>query len=214
MILEDTEIFKNQRNNLVIQLRKKGITDKNVLAAIEKVSRHNFMNHCYLEFAYYDHAYPIDEGQTISQPYTVAFQTQLIEVKKKEKVLEIGTGSGYQTAILVEMGARVYSVEHNETLHEKSKNLLSELSYKPFCFLGDGFYGLSGFSPYDKIIVTAAYHEIPRELLKQLKIKGKIVMPVGNSNTQRMILVEKLTENEFVYTDHGSFFFVPLIKDC
>lgn len=212
MILEDTEIFKIQRNNLVMLLRKKGITDENVLAAIEKVPRHNFMNVRFLEFAYYDHAYPIDEGQTISQPYTVAFQTQLIEVQKKEKILEIGTGSGYQTAVLAEMGAKVYTVEQNKILHEKAKKLLSELGYKAHFFLKNGFYGLPLHSPFDKIIVTAAYHEIPKELLKQLKENGKLVMPVGNYHSQCMILAHKTTENKMVFTSHGSFYFVPLIR--
>lgn len=212
MHIEDSYYHKSLRSNLVKILRNKGIDNVEVLNAINHVPRHAFMDCIQEDEAYNDHAFPIGEGQTISQPYTVAFQTQLLEIKKGEKILEIGTGSGYQCAVLLELGASVYSIERNKHLFEKAETLLLALGYKPSLFWGDGSDGLSAYYPYDKIIITAAATEIPPKLLEQLKIGGKLVMPVGNSHTQQMTLIEKLSAHQYTQTQHGDFVFVPLLK--
>lgn len=209
---EDSQEFRELRRKLINTLRHKGIHNQRVLDAIDRVPRQFFMSGRYMEYAYADRAFAIDEGQTISQPYTVAFQTDLIDVQPGEKVLEIGTGSGYQCAVLHEMGAEVYTIERNKVLFKKASKLLKSLGYKPHCYLGDGYLGISEWSPYDKIIITAAAPEVPPALLSQLRVGGKLVVPVGEPGTQQMMLIEKISDDEFRETAHGNFVFVPLIK--
>lgn len=214
--LADTYLHQGLRAKLVKELAKKGITDNSVLLAIEKVPRHFFFNTTFIKFAYEDKAFPIAAGQTISQPYTVAFQTQLLDLKKGEKVLEIGTGSGYQTAILVEMGAKVFTIERQKELYDKTKILLQKIGYTPNMFYGDGYKGLEAFAPFDKILVTAGAPFIPEPLKQQLKAGGRLVIPVGKGDLQEMILIERLKNSappEFRETQHGMFRFVPLLTE-
>jgi protein-L-isoaspartate(D-aspartate) O-methyltransferase len=212
MKFEDTYLHKGLRKKLIEELKQKGITNQQVLEALNKVPRHVFMDSSFINFSYKDQAFPIGEGQTISQPFTVAFQTQLLEVKPLEKVLEVGTGSGYQCAVLAELGARVFTIERQRGLFLTAQKTLHALGYKPHFFFGDGYEGLPAYSPFDKIIVTAGGDSVPSNLLLQLKTGGRLVMPVGSSNSQTMTLVEKLSENEFRTSEHGSFIFVPLLK--
>jgi len=209
---EDTFRHKGLRRKLIDELHGKGISDTNVLDALNRVPRHVFMDSGFINFAYKDQAFPIAAGQTISQPYTVAFQTQLLQIEKLDKVLEVGTGSGYQCAVLLEMGAQVFTIERHRELFVKAQSILLHLGYKPHFFFGDGYEGVPTYAPFDKIIVTAGGNDIPEKLLNQLKIGGKLVMPVGSSDSQRMTLVEKLSENEYNRSEHGSFIFVPLLK--
>ncbi|NLO01072.1 MAG: protein-L-isoaspartate(D-aspartate) O-methyltransferase [Bacteroidales bacterium] len=208
----DDPRHQGMRKKLVEGLRIKGIRDENVLSAIEKVPRHLFMESSFLNFAYKDQAFPIGSGQTISQPYTVAFQTQLLEVKKNDKILEVGTGSGYQAAVLLEMGARLYTIERQKDLFLKAQSFLPEIGYHPACFFGDGWLGLPGFAPFDKILVTAGAPSVPAALKEQLKTGGRLVIPVGNENRQEMIVIIRISENEFKSEKHGGFIFVPLLK--
>jgi protein-L-isoaspartate(D-aspartate) O-methyltransferase len=210
--MEDTYRHKGLRSILVEEIRSKGIRDEAVLEAIGRVPRHAFMDSGFINFSYKDAAFPIGAGQTISQPYTVAFQTQLLEVKPHEEVLEIGTGSGYQTAVLFEMGASVYTIERQRELFIKSQQLLHQLGCKVQFFYGDGYAGLSAYAPFDKILVTAGAAEIPETLVQQLKIGGRMVIPVGGSDGQEMTLVVKKSEIETIITYHGAFIFVPFLK--
>jgi len=210
--VEDTYRHTGLRKMLVDEIRNKGIKDEAVLAAIGKVPRHAFMDSGFINYSYKDSAFPIGAGQTISQPFTVAFQTELLELKPFEKVLEIGTGSGYQAAILFEMGANVYTIERHRELHIKSQQLLNQLGCKIHFFYGDGYAGLPAYSPFDKILVTAGATEIPETLVNQLKIGGRMVIPVGGSDRQEMTLVEKKSESEIEVSYHGGFVFVPFLK--
>jgi len=210
--MEDTYKHKGLRRLLVEEIRKKGISDEAVLEAIGRVPRHAFMDSGFINFSYKDSAFPIGAGQTISQPYTVAFQTQLLEVKPHEKALEIGTGSGYQAAVLFEMGANVYTMERQRELYIKSQQLLNQLGYRIQFFYGDGYAGLPAYAPFDKILVTAGATEIPENLVQQLKIGGRMVIPVGRSEGQEMTLVVKKSETETEITYHGAFIFVPFLK--
>jgi len=210
--MEDSYRHKGLRKKLIEEIKRKGIDDQRVLYAINKVPRHLFMDSGFIDFSYKDQAFPIGAGQTISQPYTVAFQTQLLDVKKNDKVLEIGTGSGYQVAILLELGAKVYTIERQRELFLKAQLLLPEMGYKPYFFYGDGYEGQPAYGPYDRILITAGAPEIPEKLLKQLTIRGKMVLPLGDSTNQTMTLIVKVGENEFKKTNHGSFIFVPLLK--
>jgi protein-L-isoaspartate(D-aspartate) O-methyltransferase len=194
-------------------LEKKGIEDKKLLKAFGKVPRHFFFDETFWNQAYKDIAFPIGEGQTISQPYTVAYQTQLLHITKGDKVLEIGTGSGYQVCILMELGADVYTIERQEKLYERAKQVLPYMGYKPKFFLGDGSTGLPQHAPYDKIIVTAGAPTVPEELLKQLKVGGILVIPVGGEETQKMVTVLKTGENQFEKHELDTFRFVPLVGD-
>jgi protein-L-isoaspartate(D-aspartate) O-methyltransferase len=212
MNIEDSYRHKGLRRKLVEELKHKGIKSQSVLDAINNIPRHAFMDSSFINFSYRDQAFPIGAGQTISQPYTVAFQTQMLDIQPLDKVLEVGTGSGYQCAVLLEMGARVYTIERQRDLYVTAQKILLELGYKPHFFFGDGYEGIPPYSPFDKIIVTAGGETIPKQLLNQLKVGGKLVMPVGTSLSQEMTLVEKLSENEFCTTEHGSFIFVPLLK--
>ncbi len=205
-------LFQARRNELVVQLQKKGIHDATLLKALATVPRHLFFTDNTLkQFAYEDKAYPIEAGQTISQPYTVALQTQLLELKPQEKVLEIGTGSGYQAAILRTMGARVYTIERQEKLFFKTKDLLQTLGISVETFWRDGFNGFPPFAPYDKIIITAAAPYIPRTLLDQLKIGGIMVVPLGEGKMQVLMQIKKLSETEFEQRDFGMCSFVPML---
>ncbi|RMG88295.1 MAG: protein-L-isoaspartate(D-aspartate) O-methyltransferase [Bacteroidetes bacterium] len=208
----DTYRHKGMRRKLVEGLRKKGIKDERILEAMEKIPRHFFLENAFEEQAYIDKAFPIGCGQTISQPYTVAFQTQLLEVKKRDKILEIGTGSGYQAAILAALGARVFTIERQEGLYRKTKALLKELGFQGIrTYFKDGFQGLPEFAPFDKILVTAGAPTVPEKLLKQLKIGGIMVIPVGEKN-QKMIRIFRYGENEYGREDWGNFRFVPMLK--
>ena len=200
------------RKRLVEGLKIIGIRDENVLEALSKVPRHLFMESSFLNFAYKEQAFPIGAGQTISHPYTVAFQTQLLQVEKNDKILEIGTGSGYQAAVLLEMGARVYTIERQKELFQRVQAFLPEIGYNPACFFGDGYEGLPAFAPFDKILVTAGAATIPESLKNQLKTGGRLVIPVGKANHQEMLVIVRISENEFKTEKHGGFVFVPLLK--
>ena len=207
--------FKHQglRNLLVEKLRLKGIKNKAVLDAISKVPRHLFMDSSFGDHAYQDKAFPISSGQTISQPYTVAFQTELLNVSSGDKVLEIGTGSGYQAAVLCEMGIKVYTIERIKSLFLKAKSFLASINYHPKKIIyGDGFQGFDEKSPYDAIIVTAGANEIPKNLVAQLKKGGVMVIPIGNSS-QKMIQYLKKSNGKVEINEFGDFKFVPMLKD-
>jgi protein-L-isoaspartate(D-aspartate) O-methyltransferase len=199
------------RNKLVDSLRKNNISDERVLEAIRKVPRHFFMDSSFLEFAYEDKAFPIGSGQTISQPYTVAFQTELLEVEKDHKILEIGTGSGYQACILLEMGAKVFTLERQLNLYKKVKAFFATHHYQAKVFHRDGYEGLPAFAPFDRIIITAAIAQIPVSLKSQLKTGGILVAPVGKSGHQLMLKMRKITDTEFKEEFHGGFVFVPML---
>jgi len=203
---------KGKRQRLINSLREKGINDEDVLEAMNRVPRHQFMDHAFLHHAYQDKAFPISSGQTISQPYTVAFQTSLLGIKKRDKVLEIGTGSGYQAAILMELGARVYTIERHRELFEKAQVILVKLGYNGHFFFGDGYAGKPHYGPYNAILVTAAAPDVPQELLAQLKIGGALVIPVGGRETQVMKKIVRMGDDEYETTEHGLFAFVPLLK--
>jgi len=195
---------------LAERLKRKGITDKRVLAAIGNVPRHLFIDERLAEYAYLDRPLPIEKGQTISQPYTVAVQTELLKLKPGEKVLEIGTGSGYQAAVLCEMDAEVYSIERYQELHFQAKETLNKLGYYPRLFFGDGFEGLPQHAPFDKILVTAAPEKTPEKLLNQLKIGGWMVAPIGGRQGQRMTVIKRISNDKFRESEHGDFIFVPM----
>jgi protein-L-isoaspartate(D-aspartate) O-methyltransferase len=211
--MEDNYRHKGLRKKLAEQLKERGISDERVLKAIEKIPRHLFLDNAFVEFAYLDKAFPIGAGQTISQPYTVAFQTELLEIKKGDKVLEIGTGSGYQTAMLIEMGARVFTVERQKLLFDRSKILLPEIGYNPKFFYGDGYKGLPSFAPFDKIIVTAGAPVIPQDLIDQLKPGGFLVVPVGDKDVHIMKRLTKGQQSENRLVSYGEFKFVPLLEE-
>lgn len=211
--MRDTEKHQGLRNQLVKLLAEKGIIDKNVLEAIKKIPRHLFLDSGFEQFAYQDKAFPIGAGQTISQPYTVAFQSQLLEVKKDDKILEIGTGSGYQTAVLCTMGAKVYSVERQNELFKTTSLLLPKLGIRPkHLTFGDGYKGLPNYAPFDSIIVTAGAPIIPKPLMAQLKIGGRLVIPLGEKEQIMTLLIRK-NETQFEKHEFGEFRFVPLLED-
>jgi protein-L-isoaspartate(D-aspartate) O-methyltransferase len=211
--LKDTAKHQGLRNQLVKLLEGKNINDATVLEAIKKVPRHLFFNSSFSDYAYQDKAFPIGAGQTISQPYTVAFQSQLLEVKKGHKILEIGTGSGYQTAVLCTMGAIVYSVERQNELFKQTSVLLPKLGIRPkLLTFGDGYKGLPNHAPFDSIIVTAGAPIIPKPLMAQLKIGGRLVIPVGEE-VQIMTLLIRKNETQFEKHEFGEFRFVPLLED-
>ena len=212
--MQDTYRHKGLRKALVSAIAGKEITDKRILDAMLKVPRHFFFDNAFVEFAYQDKAFPIGSGQTISQPYTVAFQTQLLNLKKGEKVLEIGTGSGYQTAILLELEAKVFSIERQKKLFVRAKDMLEKLSYRVKLFFGDGFKGLPAFGPFDKILVTAGAPDIPKDLIDQLKPGGIMVIPVDKGEIQVMYrLVKSIENDEYTIEEHGNFMFVPMLKN-
>ena len=211
--MKNTDKHQGLRNQLVKLLKEKGITDGAVLSAISIIPRHLFIDSSFENFAYQDKAFPIDADQTISQPYTVAFQSQLLEVKKGQKILEIGTGSGYQTAVLCLMGATVYSVERQVKLFKKTFHLLPKLGIRPkHLSFGDGYKGLPEHAPFDSIIVTAGAPVIPHALMAQLKIGGRLVIPLGEQ-TQIMTLLIRKNETQFEKHEFGDFKFVPLLEN-
>lgn len=200
------------RRQLVETIKSKGITDDRVLEAIANIPRHFFLEKAFEDWAYQDKAFPIAKNQTISQPYTVAFQTELLDVHKREKILEIGTGSGYQAAVLAFLGGRVYSIERQETLYHSATRLLKELGFGNVrTYYRDGYKGLGEFAPFDKIIVTAGVDEIPGALLEQLKIDGILVIPVGKE-IQMMYKITRISDTEFTKEKKGEFRFVPFLK--
>ncbi len=211
--MKDTAKHQGLRNQLVNLLKEKGIVDKSVLEAINKIPRHLFLNSSFADFAYQDKAFPIAAGQTISQPYTVAFQSQLLEVKKDHKILEIGTGSGYQTAVLCLMGAKVYSIERQNELFKQTSILLPKLGIRPkHLSFGDGYKGLPNHAPFDGIIVTAGAPIIPQALMAQLKIGGRLVIPLGEEKQIMTLLIRK-NETQFEKHEFGDFKFVPLLEN-
>ena len=211
-MLEDNYKQRGLRNKLVKKLREKGIKDDAVLAAIGRVPRHVFFDEALLNHAYEDKAFPIGEGQTISQPFTVAFQSEKLEINPGDKILEIGTGSGYQACILLELGAKLYTIEYNRKLYEKVKDFLPQMGYQPFFLHGDGSKGIPSKAPFDKIIVTAGAPVVPIALTDQLSEGGILVIPVGNREKQMMLRIRKkngkLIQEEFDY-----FAFVPLLGE-
>jgi len=212
MEFQDTLRHQGLRKLLVEGIRIKGIKDEKVLAAIGKVPRHLFMDSSFTQFAYKDQAFPIGAGQTISQPFTVAMQTYLLQVERHDKILEVGTGSGYQAAVLLEMGATVYTIERQRELYLKTQSILPQIGYNPKFFYGDGYKGLPTYGPFDKIIITAGAPAIPEELLTQLKVGGRMVIPMGPREKQTMYVVVKTSETEYYKESHGTFVFVPMLK--
>ncbi len=211
-MMKDDYRHKGLRKQMVEELADKGIADKIVLNAIEKVPRHIFMDSAFVELAYQNKAFPIGAGQTISHPFTVAFQSSLLQVVPGDKVLEIGTGSGYQTSVLLELGARVYSIERQKYLFDKTKLILAKLNYQPYLSYGDGFKGLPGFAPFNKIIVTCGAPFLPQALLKQLVIGGRMVIPVEDQGKLMMKVIDRVEENDYVQMDFGEFKFVPMLE--
>lgn len=213
---EDNYRHKGMRQNLVQVLMDKGITDVNVLDAIGIVPRHVFLESMFLEFAYQDKAFPIGSGQTISQPFTVAMQSQLLNVSKGMKVLEVGTGSGYQSCILAQMGAKVFTIERQRNLYMKTKPFLAELPYNIKTFLGDGNKGLPTFEPFDRILITAAAPEIPNALVNQLKTGGIMVIPLNDeidASKQIMLRLTKQSDGTMLKEEFGECHFVPMLKE-
>ena len=211
MLFEDTYRHQGMRRSLLVSLQEKGITDKQVLEAMMNVPRHYFMDSAFIEHAYQDKAFGIGEGQTISQPFTVAYQTQLLKVAPKQKILEIGTGSGYQSSVLANLDAFVYTIEVQKKLYIKTKHLLKELNVPVNTYCGDGTLGLAVSSPYDRILVTAGSPQIPPTLLGQLKENGILVIPVGSSKNQKMMRITRLSKGEYRKEVFDNFSFVPLI---
>lgn len=211
-MVEDNYKQRGLRNKLVKKLRLKGIKDEQVLASIQKVPRHAFFDDALLSHAYEDKAFPIGEGQTISQPYTVAFQTEKLDVKPGQKILEIGTGSGYQACILLELGATVYTIEVNRQLFERTRAFLPVLGYHPYFLFGDGSMGLPAKAPFDRIIVTAGAPVVPKELTSQLAEGGILVIPVGDREKQKMLKITR-QGGQFLETSFDYFAFVPLLGE-
>lgn len=211
---KDTPKHQGLRNQLVDVLREKGVTNEAVLEAISRVPRHLFVDSSFEEFAYRDLAFPIRANQTISQPYTVAVQSDLTGVKEGDKVLEIGTGSGYQAAVLCEMGVKVFTIERQKELFDHTSVLLKQMGYHMTAKFGDGYKGMPTFAPFDAIVVTAAAPEVPKALLAQLKIGGRLVIPVGNvGDVQTMYCITRKSEKQFSRAVHGDFRFVPMLND-
>ena len=211
--MEDSIKHQGLRRHLVELLKSKGIDSKSVLKAVGSVPRQYFMDHSLINFSYEDQAYPISSNQTISQPFTVAFQTQLLEIETDNKILEIGTGSGYQTAILLELSSQIYTIERQQKLFKKTQRLFKSLGLRPKKIIfGDGILGLANDAPFDRILVTAGASQVPKNLLDQLKIGGKLVIPVGLKE-QEMLRFTRIAEKEFNKESFGKFRFVPLLND-
>jgi protein-L-isoaspartate(D-aspartate) O-methyltransferase len=211
--VEDTYRHKGMRKKLVDGIRSKGITDEKLLTAISNIPRHFFLDSAFDEVAYEDRAFPIGEGQTISQPYTVAYQTRLLEVKPFEKILEVGTGSAYQACVLAEMGVQVYTIERQKKLFDSNKTFAYLKKYHNIKFFyGDGYEGLPTFAPFDKIIITAAAPDIPKKLIEQLSPGGMMVIPVGGSEVQRMMRISKGKRGALKEEVFDHFSFVPMVE--
>ena len=209
--MEDSFKARGLRRNLVKILIGKGINNSKVIDAIGKVPRHFFLDNAFIQHAYQDKAFPIGEGQTISQPYTVAFQSQLLDPKMDDKVLEIGTGSGYQACVLLEMGVNLFSMEYNKILYDKTRKKLPPMGYRPVLKNGDGSLGWPIHAPFDGILVTAGAPVVPDALKEQLKVGGKLVIPVGDNTSQKMLLITRVSETEFQTQEYDNFSFVPLL---
>lgn len=211
-LMYDLPNHKGQRNQLADLLKDKGITNPKVLDAVRKVPRHLFMESSFEQYAYQDKPFPIGAGQTISQPYTVAFQSQLLDVQPGQRVLEVGTGSGYQAAILCAMGIQVFSIERIKELYDASSTLLRRLGYRLTQKYGDGYKGMPSFGPFDGIVVTAGAPYVPKALMSQLKVGGKLVIPVGEEN-QTMTLITRVDSKKYKKEELGAFRFVPMLKE-
>lgn len=211
--MQDSFKYKGMRKQLINQLREKGIEDENILNAFDAVPRHFFLDNAFAEQAYSNMAFQIGSGQTISHPYTVAFQTQLLDIKRGDKILEIGSGSGFQTCILCELKAKVFSIERHKELHLKAKNVLKHLHYNARLSFGDGYKGLPLQAPFDKIIITCGAPSIPEELLKQMKVGGIMIIPIGEGAEQQMKKIVKTSETDFEEEDFGVFKFVPMLEN-
>lgn len=207
----DSYRHKGMRKSLVRTVQEKGIKDQRVLQALEAVPRHFFFEKAFLEQAYQDKAFPIGEGQTISQPYTVAYQTELLDIQPTDKVLEVGTGSGYQCSILLQLTPHVYTIEYNEPLYHRALKQFQTMGLQPHTFLGDGSEGLPQHAPFNKILVTAGAPIIPKALITQLTIGGKLVIPVGDTGVQKMMRITRVAEEEFTREEFANFKFVPLL---
>lgn len=209
--LEDNFRHKGLRKKLIDEIRSKGIRDESVLQAMNEVPRHLFMDNSFVSFAYVDKAFPISAGQTISQPYTVAFQTEALQIRRLDRVLEVGTGSGYQAAVLCEMGVTLYTIERQRSLFDYARILLSKLGYHPQFFYGDGYLGLPTYGPFDKIIVTAGADSVPVKLKEQLALGGRMVIPVGGREHQMMKIIIRESQTRYTEQEAGYFVFVPLL---
>ncbi len=210
--MQDTYKHKGMRKQLIQQLRDKGITDERILEAFDAIPRHFFLDLAFEQQAYSNTAFQIGAGQTISHPYTVAFQTALLDLKKGEKVLEIGTGSGFQTCVLCKLGAKVFSIERQKELHLKAKRIIDHFGFTPKLFFGDGYEGKATFAPFDKVLVTCGAPFIPQKLVDQLKVGGVMIIPVGNLDSQEMHKITKLSETEYKEEVFGNFSFVPMLE--
>ncbi|TSJ47695.1 protein-L-isoaspartate(D-aspartate) O-methyltransferase [Fluviicola chungangensis] len=210
--MQDTYKHKGMRKQLIDQLRQKGITDERVLTAFDAIPRHFFLDLVFEQQAYSNVAFQIGAGQTISHPYTVAFQTSILELKKGDKVLEIGTGSGFQTCILCSMGMKVFSIERQKELHIKAKKIIDHFRFTPKLFFGDGYEGKETFAPFDKILVTCGAPFIPEKLVQQLKVGGMMVIPVGDLDSQEMHRITKISDSEYKEEVFGNFSFVPMLE--
>jgi protein-L-isoaspartate(D-aspartate) O-methyltransferase len=211
--MQDSYKHKGMRKLLVKELQAKGIENQKVLDAFMAIPRHFFLDLAFLEQAYSNQAFQIGAGQTISHPYTVAFQTSLLEIKRGDKILEIGTGSGFQTSILCEMGAKVFSIERFKELHSKAKQIIHHFNFNPRLSFGDGYLGWPVFAPFDSILVTCGAPFVPEELKNQLKVGGRLVIPLGEGAVQRMKRYIKISETEFQEEDYGDFSFVPMLEN-
>lgn len=211
--MQDTFKHKGMRKQLIAELKEKGITDDRILKAFDDVPRHFFLDPVFAVQAYTNMAFQIGSGQTISHPFTVAFQTQLLDISKGDKILEIGSGSGFQTSILCAMGAKVFSIERHKELHLKAKNMLRSLGQNARLSFGDGYKGLPSYAPFDKVIITCGAPGVPQELINQLKIGGFMIVPIGEGVEQRMKKIVKLSETETSEEDFGVFKFVPMLEN-
>jgi protein-L-isoaspartate(D-aspartate) O-methyltransferase len=210
--LKDTFKHKGRRRQLIEELAQMGIQDQRILSAFDAIPRHYFLDLAFDEQAYTNMAFQIGAGQTISHPYTVAFQTELLQLEKSMRVLEIGTGSGFQTSILSKLGGRVYSIERHHELHAKAKEMLAFLGLNASLFFGDGYKGNRVYAPYDRILVTCGAPDIPEVLLEQLKVGGLMVIPVGEGAEQKMLRIHKTSETTFTSEEFGTFKFVPMLE--
>lgn len=209
----DSYRHKGMRKNMLKELTEKGISSRQVINAMEEVPRHLFLDNAFLEIAYENKAFPIGCGQTISHPYTVAFQSEMLNIKKGDKILEIGTGCGYQTSVLAKLGAKVFSIERHRPLFIKTKTLLKKLNIRATLFYGDGYAGQKAFAPFDKIIVTAAAPYVPDALVEQLAVNGLMIIPIGEGKQQTMIFITKSQDGTINKEEKGAFSFVPMLED-